>query len=340
MENVDKRVNIKLISEWESASEDDGPGQKKDCARSLISKSSFHSVKKFSEHFYAFQMNQLSVYYNKPVYLGFSILEISKLKMYDFHYKYMKPKFNEKVQLNYMDTDSFIYSIKTEDFYNDIKNDIESYFDTSEFSNQIAQKYNFPQINKKKLGFFKDELNGKPMLEFVGLRSKMYSFKFADGDDNCAQKTVKKSKGVKRSAIDKIDFHDYKKCLLSEESVRGSMAMIRSSSHSLSTIRCNKIILSSKDDKRVIDSNKIDTMAYGHYKVEANQMLEKLNELEANIFVWNERIEEMEKCPNKSKAIEKKLNEFKMKRHQDEFDYEVESLKWDLYNIRRTDDLN
>jgi len=64
-------------------------------------------------------MKRLNVLYNKPLYLGFAVLDLSKLKMYDFHYNYIKPKYNENVQLNYMDTDSFIYTINTEDFYKD-----------------------------------------------------------------------------------------------------------------------------------------------------------------------------------------------------------------------------
>jgi len=107
MENVDKRLNIKLITEWESDSPSDSSGPKRDCGRSLISKSNFHSVKQFSENFFAFQMKRLNVLYNKPLYLGFAVLDLSKWKMYDFHYNYIKPKYNENVQLNYMDTDSF-----------------------------------------------------------------------------------------------------------------------------------------------------------------------------------------------------------------------------------------
>jgi len=155
MENVDKRVNIKLITEWESASTSDSSGPKRHCGRSLISKSNFHSVRKFSENFFAFQIKRLKVLYNKPLYLGFAVLDLSKWKMYDFHYNYIKPKYNENVQLNYMDTDSFIYTINTEDFYKDIQNDVEMKFDTSDYSDELLNLYNFPKANKKRLGFLK-----------------------------------------------------------------------------------------------------------------------------------------------------------------------------------------
>ena len=76
-------------------------------------------------------MGHTKVMMKKPVYLGQTILDLSKIVMYDFHYDYMKPKFKKYFQLCYMDTDSLIYHIKTEDFYSDITNDVEEGFDTS-----------------------------------------------------------------------------------------------------------------------------------------------------------------------------------------------------------------
>jgi len=93
-------------------------------------------------------MKRLSVLFNKPMYLGFALLDLSKWKMDDFHYQYMKPKFQEKVLLNYMDTDSFIYA-KTEDFYRDSKNDLEAKFDTSDYLDERSNLYNFKRVNKK-----------------------------------------------------------------------------------------------------------------------------------------------------------------------------------------------
>jgi len=124
MEDPERRVDIKLISKWE-APDSSKTGRKAHCAKTLISKSNFHSATKINDNFYAIQMNRLSVLFNKPMYLGLAVLDLSKWKMYDFHYQYMKPKFQEKLLLNYMDTDSFIYTIKTEDFYKDIRNDLE-----------------------------------------------------------------------------------------------------------------------------------------------------------------------------------------------------------------------
>ena len=118
-------------------------------------------------------MKKTKVKMNKPIYLGLSILEISKTLMYEFWYDYMKPKYANNVKLCYMDTDSFIMNIKTNDFYKDISNDVENRFDTSNY------EVNRPLLtgkNKKIIGLMKDELGGKIITEFVTLRPKTYSF--------------------------------------------------------------------------------------------------------------------------------------------------------------------
>ena len=118
-------------------------------------------------------MKKTKVKMSKSIYLGLSILEISKIIMYGFWYDYMKPKYNDNVKLCYMDTDSFIMNIKTNDFYEDIASDVENRFDTSNY------EVNRPLPtgkNKKVIGLMKDELGGKIITEFVTLRPKTYSF--------------------------------------------------------------------------------------------------------------------------------------------------------------------
>ena len=118
-------------------------------------------------------MKKTKVKMNKPIYLGLSILEISKTLMYEFWYDYMKPKYNDNVKLCYMDTDSFIMLIKTKDFYKGIANDVKKRFDT------LNYEVNRPLPtgkNKKKIGLMKDELGGKIMTGFVALRPKTYSY--------------------------------------------------------------------------------------------------------------------------------------------------------------------
>ena len=144
----------------------------------------------------------------KPVYLGLSILEISKTLMYEFWYDYIKPKYGDNVKLCYIDTDSFIMHIKTEDFYKDIADDVEKRFDTSNYD------VNRPLPtgkNKKVIELMKDELGGKIMTEFVALRRKTYSYL----TDDC--KEDKKAKTKKCVIKRRLKFNDYKDCLLNNE---------------------------------------------------------------------------------------------------------------------------
>lgn len=176
--------------------------------------------------------------------------------MYDFHYGYMKPKYEDSVILNYMDTDCFIYNIKTNDFYNDIQ----IYFDTSSYPKQNV--YNLPPLNKKVLGMMKDECTGKLMKEFIGLRAKMYSYKI-DEDE----KEVKKMKGVKKSITTQLSCNDFKKCLVDKKLYYDSMYILKSKLHELYTQHVTKLVLSYLDDKRFIRENGIYTFAWGHYNI-------------------------------------------------------------------------
>ena len=149
-------------------------------------------------------MKKTKVKMNKPVYLGLSILEIIKTLMYECWYDYMKPKYGDNVKLCYMDTDSFIMHIKTEDFYKDIANDVERRFDTSNYEVNIPLPTG---KNQKVVGLMKDGLGGKIMTEFVALRPKTYSCLMDDG------RSDKKAKGTKNSVIKRIlKFNDYKDC--------------------------------------------------------------------------------------------------------------------------------
>ncbi|CAF4750982.1 unnamed protein product [Pieris macdunnoughi] len=114
--------------------------------------------------------------------------------MYEFQYSYMLPKYRQNVQLLYTDTDSFIYNIKTNNFYEDIKCDLQARFDTSDFSKDNI--YNLPLVNKKNVGLMKDESNGRIIREFIGLRSKMYSYIIQDDDDDSHLTIKKRNKGM------------------------------------------------------------------------------------------------------------------------------------------------
>ena len=127
---------------------------------------------------------------NKPIYLGQAILDISKTLMYEFWYDYIKPKYGDKARLCYMDTDSFVMNIKTEDFYKDIASDVERWFDTSNYDKKDNRPLPIGK-NKKVIGLFKDELGGKIMAAFFALRAKACAYKL---DDDTEMKKAKKTK--------------------------------------------------------------------------------------------------------------------------------------------------
>ena len=206
---------------------------------------------------------------NKPVYLGQAILDLSKIVMYEFHYDYMKQKYSNGLTLCYMDTDSLIYDIETDDFYKDIAEDVKDKFDTSGYNPdgycvpRTAKQSNRPLtvgLNKKVIGLMKDELGGAIMTEFVTLRPKMYAYKTGSAES-------KKCKGIKKCVVKKtISFKDYKACLFSRETSYRSQLMFRSSKHKVKTLEDNKLALSRDDDKR-ITVNGINSLARGHYKI-------------------------------------------------------------------------
>ena len=119
------------------------------------------------------------LYLNRPIHVGFSILDLSKTLMYDFHYNYMKTKYGPNAQLLFTDTDSLCYSIYTEDVYQDMMKH-QHLFDTSEYDPDHPL---YSTENKKVLGKMKDETHGIPIQEFVGLKSKMYSMIYEE-DEN------------------------------------------------------------------------------------------------------------------------------------------------------------
>ena len=174
--------------------------------------------------------------------------------MYEFWYDYMKPKYGNNVKLCYMDTDSFIMNIKTNDFYEDIANDVENRFDTSNY--EVSRPLPMGK-NKKVIGLMKDELGGKIITKFVTLMPKTYSYLTDDGKED------KKAKGTKKCVIKKmIKFNDYKKCLLNDEVILKSQQRFISKKHDVYTENINKIALSNNDDKRIVSSDKITSYPY------------------------------------------------------------------------------
>ena len=155
MENIRNRVDIRLVN-----------SEKK--AMKLAAKPNFKHCNIFDENLVAIHMKKTKLVFNKPVYLGMCILDLSKTLMYDFHYNYIKNKFNDKATLLFTDTDSLAYEIETGYFYQDIAGDVHEFFDTSNFPKGHSSGIEVG-CNKKVVGKFKDEAGGKIIREFVGL---------------------------------------------------------------------------------------------------------------------------------------------------------------------------
>ena len=245
MENIRNRVNV----------------NSEEKARKLIAKPNYNSCKIFSENLISVHMKKTSLVMNKPVYLGACILDLSKTIMYDFHYNYIKPKYGDKAKLLFTDTDSLAYEIETEDFYKDISGDVLSRFDTSDYPDNHPS--GIPTgINKKVLGMFKDEAQGRSIKEFVGLRAKLYSYIMDEGEE------TKKCKGIKKRVVEKTITHeDYKTCLLTGKEQLRKQNIIRSYDHEVYTEEINKVALSAEDDKMFIMEDGKHTLAWGHYKI-------------------------------------------------------------------------
>jgi hypothetical protein len=243
MENIRNRVDIQLVTDREKSLK-------------LIRKPNFKNSIIINENLLSIEMKKTSLVFDKPIYVGMSILDLSKYLMYEFHYDVMQIKYGESLKLCYQDTDSLIYEIETKDIYKDMKS-MKEWFDFSDYPKDHSL---YDEKNKKVIGKFKDELNGKIMEEGVFLKPKQYAYK-VDNEEK------KKSKGIKKNVTKTLKLEDYKDCLLKNKTIRKEQYMIQAKKHKIYTIKQNKVALNedNRDEfKRYICENKIDTLAYGH----------------------------------------------------------------------------
>lgn len=244
MENLRKRVDVKLVR-----------GNEEDKLRRLIASPAFARASIFDDDLAGIQMHKSRLVLNKPVYVGMSILDLSKHLMYHFYYNQLKVEYGERCQLIYTDTDSLLLEIQTEDVYQDIAKHADLY-DTSDYPKEHILH---SMVNKKVLGKMKDECAGRPIAEYVGLRPKMYSILETSGSN------IRKAKGVKRSVVKKHIRHEqYKEALFTKQTFRHGMDVLRSERHHIYGQRLNKVSLSPYDSKRWIAENGVETLAYGH----------------------------------------------------------------------------
>ena len=242
IENIRKRQNIILVDNRAKAS-------------SLSTKPNFDRATIFYRNLIAVHMKKTEVYFNKPIYAGQAILDLSKTVMFDFHYDYIRTKYEDKAELLFTDTDSLLYLIHTDDFYKDISKDIKRKFDTSDYPESHPSGIE-TGVNKKVIGMFKDEVAGRQITHFVGLRPKLYSFKVEDGG------LTKKCNWVKKNVVKlEISFEYYVQCLFSGEKKMKSMKIIKSENHDIYSKEVNKIALSNDDDKREVLEDRVNTLA-------------------------------------------------------------------------------
>lgn len=244
MENLRNRVNIDLVTD-------------KKKALKLIASPSFQSFKIINENLVIVSRHLTSLTLNRPLYTGFSVLDISKIYMYQFHYDHIKNRYDTKAKLLFTDTDSLCYVIQTDNIYLDMVQNINLY-DTSDYP---EDHFLHSKKNKKVLGKMKDEMNGEPPQEFVGLRSKMYSMLSKKGEKKTAKGVVKTVRQKK------LKHANYKKCLFDNCRIRKNMKAIISKNHELYSVTTNKLALCPLDDKRFILEDGFSTLAYGHFKI-------------------------------------------------------------------------
>ena len=164
MENVLNRSNIKLIN--------NDPEK----FLELMKQPNFQNAYQISNRLALVESKPIKTVFNKPIYMGDVILETSKLHMYEFWYDYLKEKYNDKIQLIYTDTDSFVIEVETDDIYKDMLEDSHLY----DFSDYPKDHPNYSLKNKKVYGIFKDDLNAKIITEFTADKPKMYSYEYID----------------------------------------------------------------------------------------------------------------------------------------------------------------
>ena len=214
-----------------------------------VMKPNFWGGHPFSKHLFVVEMGKREITMNKPVYFRQAISDQSKGLMYEyeFHYDYTRPKYGSKVKLCYMDTDSFVYEIETEDFYRDTAKDVGKRFDTSGYSKNDNRPLSIGK-NKKVIGLMKDELGGKIMTEFVALRAKMYAYRKIDRlvaqHEHFVACDEKRCKGTKKCVVSEgLTIDDYKTCLFDGETIYREQMLFENKKHEVYKVnKCQPVI--------------------------------------------------------------------------------------------------
>ena len=257
-ENLTKRTDIKLVT------------TKKQCDK-LTKKAHCRRFEVFTGQLAAVELTKVRCLINKPTYVGFAVLELSKLCMYQFHYDRMRAWYPE-AELLFTDTDSLVYQIPTEDLYADLA----SRADEFDFSNYPSSHALFSNANKMVMGKMKDESNGAIITEFVGLRPKMYSYKTLQAD--ASFKESKRAKGIQRAAMRDLVHADYLTQLRTPAENYVNIRRIGQKHHRVYTLESEKRGLCAFDDKRFLLADGVHTYAHGHCRIREQQQKEPEDE--------------------------------------------------------------
>ena len=270
MENVLNRSNVKLIN--------NNPEK----LLKLIKQPNFQNAYQISNRLALVESKPIKTIFNKPIYMGAVILETSKLHMHEFWYDHLKEKCNDKIQLIYTDTDSFVIEVETDDIYKDMYEDGHLY----DFSDYPKDHPNFNLNNKKVYVIFKDDLNGKIIPEFTADKPKMYSYEYIDNYldmlkncehneyksikskihsneyiDNCTILNKNKLKGIKIS-VD-LKHNEYKRSLHKEELIYKNFYNLQLNKQKIYLDENNKMSLNPFDSKSHWNDN-INSVPYGY----------------------------------------------------------------------------
>lgn len=281
MENLRNRVDIRVVRSAE-----------REKVSKLTASPLYERFKLFANDMAGIEMSKSKLYLNKPIYAGMTILDNSKIVMYDFFYNVLRARYGRKCELLYTDTDSLLLEVETEDFYSDMAERMDLY-DTSDYP---ADHPLHSDVNKKVLGKMKDEFAGVPIEEVVCLRAKAYSIKrvpemteyelkkkqeieslkskmtAAQLEEKLEEleknkmKNIKKAKGVKKCVIKKEMTHEtFKETLFERKQQEHEMRILRSEKATRSLeVKVKKTSLSPMDTKRWIEEDGVQTKAYGH----------------------------------------------------------------------------
>ena len=276
IESLRKRTNVDVVK-------DQGKAKK------LISKPQFVGFQILDDEITIVQSKKKSLTLNKPIACGFIVLENSKNIMLDFWYNTLKPKYGEKIKLLVSDTDSFIYGVETEDAYKDLYS-IKDQMDLSGYQSRTALERFYDPTNKKVPAKFSDEKPLEILKEVIALKPKMYSIltkklvcevaakrdagktseKYTKHvcDNSCRVGGSTTAKGITKAAQKHLSHEEYRRILNEKKTNMISNRGFETKNHRIYTVLKRKKGLSAFDDKKYILEDGVNTLSYGHYRIE------------------------------------------------------------------------